>query len=234
MKIILKNFNSQKFISETYRNDVKLCLKYPEDTRTAKENFLKLEALCRQTNQNDVFCINAEKFATHLQKSGKIKLANIIYGELGKIYGAIGKTELAEECIEKSIEICNCLDDKIHILARLTDLEIIFKQVRNGKKLYSTLIRKIECAKAILQDYEHYSKTFNTISKKPLSPESIKVQMAYAYSDLADIIKHKRPNHSIKLLKKAQDIYIELNRKKEVNYLEKKIEYVKKNYINEH
>ncbi len=226
MTIILKSFDKQKFISEMYRNDVKRCLKYPEDMKTAKESFLKLEAMCRKTNQDDIFCENAQKFAIHLQKNGKMKLANIIYGELGKIFGAIGKIGQAEECIEKSIDICNCLDDKIHILARLTDLEIIYKHSRNGKKLYTTLIRKIECGKEILNNYENYVKRFNTISRKPMSQEAIKVQMAYAYSDLADIIKHKRPHHSIKLIKKAQEIYIELNRQKEVNYLTKKIELI--------
>lgn len=227
MKLVLQKLNNSKYIKDLYRKEAINCIKYPDNTRRAKENFFKLEALCYSSNQHDTFCANAQKLAEHLQKNGKIKLANIFFAELGKIYGAIGKTKLAEETIEKSIEISNCMGDQIHVMARLTDLEIIFKKNRNGKKLYTTLIRKIECGKQILENYELYEKNFNTISKRPANKNGIKIQMAFAYSDLADIIKHKRPNHSIKLLEKAKEIYKSLEKETEVKYLEKKIEYTK-------
>lgn len=227
MKVLFTRSSNIEYIKTVYKSFTKNCIKFPNEAKERKDEFLHIEAMCRENNQLEPFYQSVQKLGEHLEKTGKMKLANIIFGELSKIYVNMGKTGPAEKIIEKAIRISNAFEDKMHVFSRLTDLEILYKNERNGKKLYPTLIRKIECGKEILTNYEQYAKNFNSISRKPMSQENIKVQLAFAYSDLANMIKHKKTSHSIKLLRSAQNIHQELNHSNEVRYLEKKISFLK-------
>ena len=197
-----------------------------------KDTFQKLNAEYTKQGFGRQFFFNSEQLTDNLIKNGNFRLANILINELGKIYMRIGKNDLAEKTIMQSMDISTQLNDNLHVLARLSDLEILYKKSGNRKRLFQILHDKKQCAKDIINDYDNCVKNFQSLHREPASLDAVKKQLAYTYSGLADLLMHSKPKDSLKLTQKAKEIYDELGQQKEAEYLKIKIgiieRYIKK------
>lgn len=223
---------SQKIlINNMYSSFTRNCIGQKKEPTELKDEFLRLNTKHVRSGMGDSFLYKTEKLSGHLLKKGNLKLANIFINELGKIYLRIGDVELAEKTIRKSIKISTLLNDNIHVLARLNDLEYLYKAINNKEKLFKILKEKQKCAIEIINNYEKSVKNFNSLMKAPTSLESIKKQLAYTYNDMAELLLPKKPKESLKLIQKTKEIYEELGQKKEVDFLEVKMQIIRNKHI---
>lgn len=228
MNICLKTTPLQQaMVRNRYKSFVRSCIGNNYELTNVKSEFIRLNNVCKQNGLHQNFCDATEKLYKYLIEHNNTKLSNIILGELGKIYARTGNFTHAEDTLIKSLMISKSMDDNIHVLARLTDLEFLYKDFGDKKKLYRTLKEKIKYAKEILENYEQNASKFNTLTKSPTSKNSIKIQLAYAYTNLADLLIRKHPQDSLKLVEKAKQIYMELAKTKEIKYLNVKQDIIK-------
>lgn len=228
MRCRLINESQRNLINEMYNSFTRSCLCQNKEPKELKDEFLRLNVKHVKNGMGETFLYKSEKLSGHLLKNGKLKLANIFINELGKIYLRIGDVEQAEKTIRKSIKISALLNDNIHVLARLNDLEYLYKAINDKEKLFKILKEKKQCALEIINNYEKNAKNFNTNVKEPTSLESVKKQLAFTYSDMAELLLPDKPNESLKLIQKTKEIYEELGQKKEVDFLNVKMQIIKK------
>lgn len=202
------------------------------NAKDIKSKLKKLEFISIAENKTDLFCYQSEMLANTLIKRGNLNIGNIILGEIIKLLLNIGQLDNAEIIVKKAIEISKKQNDKIHIMARLSDLEYIYKQQRKRKELYYVLGQKKIYAKEIIQNYEQNAQNYQTVNKKATSLDSIKIQLARVYTELARLLEYKKPDDSTRALEKAKSIYEEINRPEEVTYLSNKIFANKTNQVN--
>ena len=230
MNISLKiNMLQQAAAKNRLKSFVRSCINNEYELTNVKSEFIRLNNVCKQNGIHPLFCDGTERLYKYLMAHNNIKLSNILLGELGKIYARSGNIHLAEGALNKSLEISRTMDDKLHVLARLTDLEFLYKDCGDKKKLYGVLKDKIKYSKEVIKNYEHYASNFDTLTKTPATKNSIKIQLAYAYTNLADLLMRKHPQDSLKLVEKAKQIYMELAQQREIKYLD-----VKQNIIKSH
>lgn len=215
-------------IENMYKSFTKSCLARTDSPSVIKRNLMQVNSTYQKFGMGDVFCSQTDNLCSHLLKKGNFNLANIILDELGKICMKLGKTDMAERVIEKSMTISSLVNDEIHVLSRLNDLEFLYKRNCNTQKLTGTLNRKIKSCEKILSNYNKHAQRFISISKKPTDKSAVQVQLAFAYSDLADVIFRTNPVESVELIKKARKIYQTLGQKAEENYLTKKIQIMQR------
>ena len=228
MSIKSTNPIQQAMVRNMYKSFTKSCLSGCDAPNSIKSNFLQVSKTFYKNGMGDEFYTNTDKLCGHLLKNGRLKLANVLLGELGKIYSRLGRVADAEETINKSLTISKLFNDQIHVLARLTDLEFLYKDSNNRDKLIKILKEKIRTAETILKDYEIYVKNYKSISRPPTDYKGIQIQLAYAYNDLSDITLKTNPKKSIRLLQQAKKIYDDMGRHTESNYLEVKLKNISK------
>lgn len=233
MKVLLtigKLGTRDDFINKAYQNFSSCCLKSKPDIASTKRDFLEVSDLFVRSDRLDLFCDETAKLSEQLRQSGNSRLSDMLINELGKMCLSRNRLKKAEEYLYLALENSREKNDGLHELARLNDLEKIYKEVNNKKLLVSILGQKKRCCKRIIQDYEEASSHFDTISKAPASKAKVKTQLAFAYSDLADILCRNKPLDAIKMYEKSKDIYKDLEMPKEVAYLENKIKWLKDKY----
>ncbi len=228
--MVIKSTNpiQQAMVRNIYKSFTKSCLSGAEAPNTIKSNFLQVSKTFYKNGMSDEFYNNTNKLCVHLLKNGRLKLANVLLGELGKIYLRLGKISEAETTINKSLTISKLFNDEIHVFARLTDLEFLYKDSNRQDKLIKILKEKIKTAEIILKDYELYVKNYKSISRPATDYQGIQIQLAYAYNDIAEITLRENPKQSIRLLQQAKKIYEDMGRHTESNYLEVKLKNISK------
>ena len=227
MKIMPPSSIQQPIIKNQYRIFRRSCFSKNKEPIEIKNEFIRLNFEYRKFGMIETFLFETQKLTDRLIKSGKLNIANILINELGKIYFKIGNIELAEKNIKESLRISTLFNDTLHMLARFTDLEKIYRLTNNKYELIKTLKLKKDCAKEIIKDYENSTRNFRSLIKTPTSLESVKIQLAYTYNDLADLLMYKKPKDSIKMLEKALEIYTEIGSDNEAKYIKKKILTIK-------
>lgn len=210
-------------IQEKYANFHKACLNKTERVQDVKRDFVHLNKQFFYSNMQPEFLERTSRLGETLAKNGDLDMASILLGQVGKIFTNKGMVEAAERVISITKEIYEKFGDKLHVFARLTDLEFLYKNVGNRQKVYGVLKEKIKCAKEILKDYDKYCDNFKSRRKEPLSEIGIKKQMAIAYTDMAYIIAPKNPDLALDYLAKAKNIYESNGFRDEVAYITNRI-----------
>lgn len=228
MKVMPEVNNLQKaMMKKMFASFSKSCVNEELPLNDLKTQFYHLSNAFSKKGMGDSFCNSTQTLVSELEKSGDFKLANILISELGKFCSRTGNNEAAEFIFSKALALSEKMGDKIHMVARYTDLEMLYKEAGDKKALYKTLKAKISLLKDIIKNYDSDVSKFSTISKKPTTIENVKTQLAFAYSDLADLLKFSKIDDAIKLVCKSKDLYADLGRQKEVNYLEVKVRNLK-------
>ena len=220
---------SQRGIStyaNLYKNFCRNCNSAPQDLFNAKKEFSNLKRIFIPNNRTRELTKRTEHFNEDLSERGNNKLADILTNELGKLHLRLGNYAEAEKFTLKTIENCYAEQDLIHAAARFSDLEIIYKDVNDRKRLYQALNDKKYCIKEILSDYDFYKQKFQSIVRPPTTKESLQIQLAYTYTELSKLLLFNKPKDSCKALMKAKSIYDELGKAKESAYYKNRIRWV--------
>ena len=217
-------FNSlENIFQKSYRDFSQNCLQKTVEAGSVRSQFNNVRNLFVRGNQIDEFCDSTIKLSNQLNESGKTELSTLILNELSKMCVNFKLHDRAEELLFIAIDNSKRNCDGLHELARIIDLERIYKFTGNRKGMFQIRDMKKECCKKIISNYDENLKNFRTIHKKATTLPEVQVQLAFTYSDLASMLERRKPVNSIKLYTKAKVIYEQLGRNKEVAYLEEKI-----------
>ncbi len=211
-------------LKDLYKAFERRCFSKEATIPELKDSFFSLGKISFREGQGDVFCYRSEQLAENLLDRGNQSLGAIFLDELIKIHLRSGNFNAAEDIIFRVLNLSANSKDKIHVLARLTDLEKIYKKQNRRRDLFWVLDEKKRCAKDIIANYDEVSKNFQSIHRNPTTLNDIKIQLAYVYSDLAQMLERNRPKDSIKLIEKALEIYQEIGRQESIKYLTVKLE----------
>ncbi len=221
--ITIKRYNP---LYKGYKNFVKNFSKESVSQNEIKTEFIYLQDRFVKEGQTEAFCANSENLIEQLITNGREKIANILLNELGKLHLRKKHFPLAEKYIIMSLNLSKNFKDNFHVLARLNDLERIYKATGERKKLLGVLHNKKECIKEIINNYDVSVKNYQSIVRPPTSLDAVMVQLAYTYSDISDLLLRRRPQDSLNATVKARNIYQKLGRAKETQYLNVKIERI--------
>jgi len=227
MKVIAKIGNPLPPYNILYKKFASRCLSEPENLEPLKNDFTELKDIFVRGRQVEKFCSQTTTLVNNLTAGGKFKLANIFTGEVGKLYMQIGQYKKAEPYILLSKQISKEFNDNLHVLARLNDLEIIYKKLGWRHSMFAVFKEKKDCIKYILKNYEKNANNYCSIHRAPTALEAVKIQLAYTYTGLAKLLMHNKPQDGIRALEKAGAIYAELGKAKELHYLEEKINRIR-------
>ena len=224
---VLKNIGSANDIFKKTYSDFSHQCTNGVALRDLKDDYNKMQDLFISTHQVDVFCAKVAELANQLKAEGKTNISDFLINQIGKLCMRFRMNDKAEYLLNIAIKNSRENNDGLHELARLMDLEALYKENGVRKDLFRILREKKECCKKILENYEEQVKNFHSINRKPTSKEAVQIQLAYTYSDLAYMLERRKPNDAIKLYEKTCNIYDSLGHEKEVKYLQEKIRRIK-------
>ena len=233
MKVLCKMgrlWTNDEFVHNTYKKFSNSCFDKNTDILTLKRGFKDIGDMFIRSNKLDDFYDKTLNLTERLKSNGNMKLSDMLVNELGKMCLYFNKPNHAEEALKMAVENCRRKNDGLHELARLSDLEILYRNNNSRHDLFRVLRRKKECCKRILKNYEENVANYDSIVKAPTSKEGVQVQLAFTYSDLAKMIEKRKPLDAIKMYQKSRDIYSSLNALKEVRYYDKRIGWLKERY----
>lgn len=229
--ITLGNLGTKKdYITKMYDKFSTRCLGSVPDIMSTKRDFREIGDLFIHNGEIDHLSEQTIKLSEQLQGGGNSRLGDLLINELGKLFVKTNNPDKAAEILKIALENCRRKNDELHELARLIDLEKIYKSTNDRKSLFYVLSRKKDCCKRIVEHYEESVKNYDSIVKIPTSKQKVSVQLAFTYSDLAGMLERRKPHDALKMYKKAREIYERLNLSREAAFLTKKIDMLGKKY----
>lgn len=222
MKFLAKLGPQQNFIKNAYADFSKRCFSPSQDYRTAKAEFKNLGDMFLRERQIEEFCEKTLDLSKQLNENGKSGLGALFINELSKLCVNLRHPN-AEEYLRLALETNRKKKDGFHELARLTDLEYLYRNTNNRRGLFNVLRQKKSCCKNIIANYDEHLKNYESINRAPTSKSGVKTQLAFTYSDIAGMIERRSPEDAINLYEKSKNIYIELGQQRETDYLKERI-----------
>lgn len=222
MKVLLKLGSQENFIQKAYTDFSRRCLDSIPEYNKTKSDFRYLGDLFIHEKKTDDFCEKTVELSRQLNEKGKSGLGDLLINELSKLCLRL-RLPQAEDYLKIALENSRKKSDGLHELARLTDLEYLYKTSNDRKNLFSILRQKKACCKKLIENYDENVSNYATINRAPTTKDGIKTQLAYTYSDLAGMLERRKPEDAINLYSKSQNIYIELGQQKETDYLKERI-----------
>lgn len=233
MKVI-KIGSAENIFQQTYNDFCATCRQKSPELANIRDKFHELRDLFISRNQVDELCDSTIELSSQLHKEGIPDISSLLLNELSKICVQFNLHDKAERLLCIAINNSRQNNDGLHELARIIDLERIYKFSGNRRGMFQILSQKKECCKKIIENYEENLANFRTIHRKPTSKKDVQIQLAFTYSDLAGMIERRKPIDALKLYEKSKQIYIDLGAKKEVAYLKEKIRRVRiRNNLND-
>lgn len=222
MKVLNSGLQDDIF-HKAYGEFSRLCMTPGTNIETAKNSFVRTRDLFIRKHRVEEFCDRTFELSEKLKEKGNNSLSTLFVSELGKTCQSFQLYEQAEALFNIAIENYQKSKDGLHELARLVDLENMYKRLRYRRGLFNVLNRKKDCCKRIINNYDENALHFESVHIKPTSKTNVQVQLAFTYSNLAEMLERRKPENAIKLYQKAKDIYEELGREREVAYLKKRL-----------
>ena len=226
MKVI-KFGSVENIFQKTYNDFSRSCRQINPELANIRSRFNDVRDIFIRGNQVNAFCDNTINLSNQLKTEGNTDLSTFLLNELSKLCVQFNMYKKAEELLFIAIDNSRKNQDGLHELARIIDLERIYKATGNRKAMFQILAQKKECCKRVIANYDENLANFRTIHRNPTTKKDVQVQLAFTYSDLAKMLERRKPVDSIKLYTKAKQIYEEVGRPKEVAYLEEKLRRIK-------
>lgn len=230
LMVLGKIGTKEEFVQNAYKKFSARCLNTSADVLSAKQDFKEIGDMFIRSNELDNFCEKTIQLSEKLTRDGNTRLSDLLINELSKMCVSFNKTQRAKELLNLAIENSRRKNDGLHELARLIDLERVCKDANDRKTLLNVLGQKKDCCKRVIKNYEEYAANYDSILKAPTSKDKVQIQLAFAYSDLAGMLEHRKPQDAIKMYEKSKEIYEGLNCQKEIEYLERRIKRMKERY----
>ncbi len=167
----------------------------------------------------DVFCDKASKLADSLAKNNQRDFAGMIYSNLLKF--PMLKPQFKEKIAIRALEIAEVQGDFVHALARLVDLKMLYRDLGMKKHYAEILLKEEKLLKKIIKDYPSSKVRFKSVSRQIQPVETYTLKMAMTKVDIAKGILRRNPNAALTRLQAAREIFVQFNRTKEINFVDK-------------
>lgn len=228
MKVILKTGCLNDIFKESYHNFSQKCMEGTSSIGTVRDDFYMVKDLFVKSGQVQDFFDKTSQLCEKVEAKGHQNISDLLINELSKLCRGFVLKGNAEKIIYKAIENCQRNHDGFHELARINDLEEIYRNANRRYDLLKILAKKKSCCKKILKDYDENVKNFRTIIKTPATKDQVKGQLGHTYSQMADLLSYSRPRDAIALYQKAIEVNRELKFFKSASYAAHRINDIKK------
>lgn len=228
MNVIFKAGCINDIFNESYRNFSQKCLEGTSSIGAVRDDFYMVKDLFVKSGQVQDFFDKTSQLCEKVEAKGHQNISDLLINELSKLCRGFVLKGNNEKIIYKAIENCQRNHDGLHELARINDLEEIYRNANRRYDLLKILAKKKSCCKKILKDYDENVKNFKTIIKPPASREKVKIQLGTTYSQMADLLSYSRPKDAIALYQKAIEIHRELKFYRAAGYAAHRINEIKK------
>lgn len=155
--------------------------------------------------QKHIMNYKGAQLAEKLVYNQQLDLASIIYGVL--IKNNEHNPVLLEEFAKRGLALARKTNDPIHIMARLDDLNHLYRKTEYGSKKHFKILS--EEKNVLLEIVKHYDKAvqrYNTISRPPLTKNHYEFMLCGIRMEIAKIIMEKNPFIAITELEAAQNL----------------------------
>lgn len=227
MKTIAKIGSAADLFKTSFTNFRTRCLNPNSEILELKTDYNTMQDLFVNHRQIEAFCDRIIELSETLAAKGQTRIGDFLVNQICKLCLRFNLKDRAESFLHLAIENSRRKNDGMHELARLIDLEQLYREVNARRDLFRVLGEKKDCCKRLLETYEEQCARFDTIVALPTSRDAIKIQLAYTYSDLASLLERRRPIDALKLYEKTKDIYHSIGRTREVEYLQEKIRRIR-------
>ena len=163
------------------------------------------------------FAGNIFDFAEKMRKIGIEDLPGIIFSSLMKM--PFLKPELRELYALKGLEYAEEQGDVIHILARLVDLEKMYKQNKETHKYTRILFQQEKTLISICNDFKGAKRNYKTYSRDYNQLKKYEMELAKTRVDIAKVILKSNPKQAKIILEKARTTFEREGRQKEVDFV---------------
>ncbi len=179
----------------------------------------KMQKSYLYARQKDLFCSEAEAFATELAKEKHNDFAGIIMSVLCKITEFF--PERLEPLAQKGYEIAKANGDYIHMMARLNNLRKIYQGIPD--KLYDyiqVLYKQESCLIELTSNYDSAISTYHTVTRKPTAKKEYEQMLAFVQTEIAKLTRRKHPESAQKRLLSAREIFEQSGNKQHIPYID--------------
>lgn len=187
--------------------------------RIFAQEFGKIQKTYLCAQQKDLFCSEAESFATELAKEKHTDFAGIIMSALCKITQFI--PERLEPLAVKGYEIAKANGDYIHMMARLNDLRKIYQGIPDLIYDYVQVLYKQEnCLKELTSNYDTVISNYRTVTRKPTERKEYEQMLAFVQTEIAKLTRRKHPQSAQQRLLSAREIFEQSGNKQHIPYID--------------
>ncbi len=160
-----------------------------------------------------------------LRGIGIVDLPGIIYSNLMKM--PFLNNQVKEKYALQGLEYAREQGDSIHILARLVDLEKIYKKNKDTHNYVNMLFQQEKILESICKDYRSAKENYKTYSRKSSSLQKYEMELAKTRVDIAKVIIKNNPKLSKILLERARKTFKKAEREKEVEFVDMMLSEIK-------
>ena len=184
----------------------------------------KYQKVYKKAGLEKNFAENIFNFAENMRKIGIDDLPGIIFSTLMKM--PFLKPEVKEHYALKGLEYAQEKGDVIHQLARLVDLEKMYKQNKNTHKYTRILFQQEKVLINICNNFKSAKRNFKTYTRENNQLSHYEMELAKTRVDIAKVILKSNPNLAKTLLEKSGKIFERENRQKEVDFINLLLEQI--------
>lgn len=171
---------------------------FAQSVKTLRDTF-------EHRGQRHLMTYEGANLAEKLAQNERADLASILYGVL--IKSNINNPLLVEEFAQKGLALARKTKDPIHIMARLDDLNHLYRTTEYGsKKHFKILCQEKEILKKIVRNYDDAVRRYNTISRQALPKNHYEFMLCGIRMEIAKIIMDKNPFIALTELEAAEKI----------------------------
>lgn len=214
-----------------YRFQTKIIQSKKQNNSAFVSSLCKYQKLYKKAGSESNFVENLDSFAEIMKKAGIENLPGIIYSTLVKL--PFLTPQAREMYALKGLDYAEQQGDYIHILARLSNLEILYKQAGRARAHahLNILLRKVGVLTEICNNFENAVEGYRTFNKKHRTLTDFKLELARTRVGIAKSMKNTSPKHAIYELEKAREILKHENKQKEVDFVDLMLSEIKNSLI---
>ena len=173
------------------------------DARMFSESIRTIGDSFEHQGQKYIMNYKGAKLAKELTDKKQFNLASIIYSFL--IKNNEQNPVLCEDFAKKGLKLARRVQDPIHIMARLDNLNNLYRKTEYGsKKHIKTLVEEKEILRKIVKKYKNCINQYNTISRQALPKEHYEFMLCGIKMEIAKIMLEKNPLMAILELESAE------------------------------
>lgn len=229
MKVIFKAGSQNEIFQKVFDDLRQKCISQKRPSLSKiKDQFVMAQDLYVRSGQVQEFYDKTIKLADEIEANGNFKLSSLLINELCKLGRDFDINTNLENILFRAINNSRRNHDGFHELARITDLEMLYKYSAGKREVYRALGMKKHCCKRIIANYDENVRNFASIHKEPTPIEVVKSLLAYTYSSIGDMLTLTRPIDAIGAYNKSRAINLELGKYRAADYAKLCIRDIKK------